>query len=244
VSADGRKAITGANDGMTRIFDLKTGKELAQLAGHKSSVWGVALSADGRHAVTGGWDKSLRYWDVENARVLVHFAPVTEKIRCLALSPDGKIVAVGHFGDEKVPTGTVRLWNVENGKEIRELRGHTREISSISFSTDGTWLLTSSFDSSVRVWNVADGKLLKQFIGHKSRVECAAFVDGGKRVLFGGNEKDPTLQLWDIEQNRQVRCSQPLSGGFLGVAALSDGNAVTACRDGTVRFWRWRLTTK
>jgi WD40 repeat protein len=241
LSADGKRAIAGANDHVARVFDLNTGQECQKLVGHKGPIWGVALSADGQRAITGGWDKSLRAWEVASGKELAVFPNVAEKVRCLALSADGKTVAVGHFGEGNAPPGTLRLWDVKTGHEIREFRGHTREVSSVSFSADNKRLLTSSFDRSVRIWDVATGKELKKFIGHTSRVECAAFVDGDRRVLFSGNENDPTLQLWDVESAKEIRRSPPVAGGFLGVAALpGGGRAVTAGRDGVIRFWRWK----
>ena len=242
ISTSRRPPIAGAFDNINiaRIFEFATGKEIQQLKGHQDGVWAVGLLAKNQRAITGSWDRSLRLRDVATGKDLGSFPGVTEKVRCLALSPDGETVAVGHFGDGDAPLGTLRLWDIAKQKEIREYRGHTREVSCVTFSADGKRLLTSSFDQTVRVWDVAGGKELQRFKG-TSRMECAAFVEGGRRVLCAGNEKDPTLQLWDVERGTRILRSAPVEGGYLAVAPVpGDRMAVTAGRDGMIRFLQWK----
>ena len=54
VSADGRRAVSGGDDGTVRVWDLDAGTVLHTLTGHDGWVGAVAVSADGRRAVSGG----------------------------------------------------------------------------------------------------------------------------------------------------------------------------------------------
>ncbi len=51
-SPDGRSVVTGATDGMARIWNAKRGKQLRKLK-HEDPVRSVAFSPDGRSVVTG-----------------------------------------------------------------------------------------------------------------------------------------------------------------------------------------------
>ena len=62
MSADGRIAVTGSEDGTVRVWDLDRGACLSVLTGHSSQVWSVALSADGRIAMSAGNDHTVRHW--------------------------------------------------------------------------------------------------------------------------------------------------------------------------------------
>jgi WD40 repeat protein len=198
------------------------------------------LLAGNERAISGSWDQSLRLWDVSKGVELGSFSGVVNNVRCLAVSPDGKIMAVSHFVEGTAPVGTLRLWNIASQKPIREFHGHAREISSVSFSADGKRLLTTSFDHTVRLWDVATGKEVQQ-LKCASRMESAVFVEGDRRVLCSGNEDDPTLQLWDVEQGTRILRSAPVEGGFLAVAALpGERRVVTAGRDGMIRFLQWK----
>jgi hypothetical protein len=66
VSADGKTlASGGSEDGILRIWDITTGKELAALRGEFDTVWAVAFTPDGNTlAAAEGPDTTIRLWDV------------------------------------------------------------------------------------------------------------------------------------------------------------------------------------
>jgi WD40 repeat protein len=238
-SPDGKRVVAGARNRNVCLFDVNTGKLLYEMTGHTQEVWGAVFTADGKQALTGSWDHTIRVWDTATGKQIRTFKGVQDSVRCLALSPDGKLLAAGHFAVVNGP-GIVRLWDVEKGTEVRSMKGHELEITSISFSADGKSLLTSSFDKTIRLWRVADGKEEKCFRGHTGRIECAAFTPDGRRVVSCGAESDPTMRLWDVSSGKQLGETEPVEEGFLGIAALPDGqHALTTGKDGTVRLWRW-----
>jgi WD40 repeat protein len=62
LSVDGRRLVTGGDDGTVRFWDVATGKQLHLFKGHTQAVNSVAISNDGRHAVSAGLDKTVRLW--------------------------------------------------------------------------------------------------------------------------------------------------------------------------------------
>jgi WD40 repeat protein len=238
-SRDGQRVVAGAINRNVCLFDVNTGKLLYEMTGHAQEVWGAVFTADGKQALTASWDRTIRVWDTATGKQVRTFKNVQDSVRCLALSPDVKLLAAGHFAVVNGP-GIVRLWDVEKGTEVRSMKGHELEITSISFSTDGKSLLTSSFDKTIRLWRVADGKEEKCLRGHTGRIECAAFTADGRRVVSCGAESDPAMRLWDVSSGKQLGETEPEEEGFLGIAALPDGqHALTTGKDGTVRLWRW-----
>ncbi len=238
-SLDGRRVVAGARNRSACLFDVNTGKLLHEMRGHAQEIWGAVFTADGKHALTGSWDHTIRVWDTATGKPIRSFKGVRDSVRCLTLSPDGKLLAAGHFAVVNGP-GIVRLWDVEKGTEVRSMKGHELEITSISFSADGKSLLTSSFDKTIRLWRVADGKEEKCLRGHTGRIECAVFLPDGRRVVSCADESDPTMRLWDVQSGKQLGQTEPVEAGFLGIAALPDGqHALTTGKDGAVRLWRW-----
>jgi hypothetical protein len=61
-SPDGRRIVTGSEDGTAKVWDAASGKELLTLRGHSDRVWSVAFSQDGRRIVTGSEDGTARVW--------------------------------------------------------------------------------------------------------------------------------------------------------------------------------------
>lgn len=69
ISADGKYVAAGSLDKMVRVWSAEDGQLLAQMDGHKDSVYSVAFNpnADAQHKLTlvsGSLDKTLKLWDL------------------------------------------------------------------------------------------------------------------------------------------------------------------------------------
>src|SRR5262249_41641658 len=59
---DGLRLATGGEDGVVRVWEAETAKELVTLSGHTSTVLSLAFTRDGRRLASGGADKTVRIW--------------------------------------------------------------------------------------------------------------------------------------------------------------------------------------
>jgi serine/threonine protein kinase/WD40 repeat protein len=105
-SADGRRILSGGEDGTVHLWDVENRRRLRLVARHPRPVRAVAISPDGRRALFGGDEQTVRLWDLEASKELACLTGHTGGIRAVAFSPDGRRAASAS-GDY-----TVRLWRL------------------------------------------------------------------------------------------------------------------------------------
>ncbi|HEX8607002.1 MAG TPA: caspase family protein, partial [Pedobacter sp.] len=111
-SKRGDRIITTSNDKTARIWDTKTGQEIARLRGHDGPVISAAFSPTTDTIVTGGRDNTVVLWDVKTGKLIYRITKHSYGVKFVKFSADGqRIVTLG--GD-----GGISLWDSAKGAEI------------------------------------------------------------------------------------------------------------------------------
>jgi len=90
-SPDGRVLATGASDGSLRLWDVRTGRELATELRSLGQVEDVAFSPDGMTIATSSSDGTVRLWDGHIIEPVVTVATDAAGLSNSATVPEGKI---------------------------------------------------------------------------------------------------------------------------------------------------------
>jgi mono/diheme cytochrome c family protein len=235
LSADGRFAVSGGEDGTVRVWDLVSGRERRRFVGHRDEVNAVAFAPDGKHVLSGGADRTVRVWNVSTGREVHKLAGHTDAVRSVAVSRDGRYALSG--GEDRA----VRLWDLEKGTEVRALGGHGGPVTALTFSADGKRALSGGHDRLVRLWEVPSGKLLGRWEGHTGAVYAVAFSRDGKQALSGG--ADRSVRRWDVSTGRAQAVLTSHANAVVAVAFAGDGKHVVSgasrydTPDRAVRRW-------
>jgi WD40 repeat protein len=171
-SPDGRLFVDADYDGVIRIREIATGKEVRRIAtGVKGGIYSLAFSADGRTLGWGGADSSIHLCETATGRERRRLIGREGAVQSLAFSRDGALVASGgsetmqHFSspDEykfqampRVSEYSVCLWELASGKQVRRLLGHQGGVHALAFAPDRRRLLSRSWDTTALVWDLAD----------------------------------------------------------------------------------------
>ena len=137
-SPDGERICSASADGTLRLWDARSGAELAVLEGHTSWVVACAFSPDGEQICSRGSDRTLRLWDARSGAELAVLEGHTDTILAYAFSPDGERICSASSD------GTLRLWNARSGAELAVLEGHASSVVACAFSPDGGRICSAS----------------------------------------------------------------------------------------------------
>ncbi len=237
-SPDGGRLVTArrvAGTDPARIWEVRTGKELATLA-HGSGATYAEFSTDGSRVVTAGGNFA-RVWNAATGEAIT--PPLTHRLQVwqASFSPDRRwvLTASGAHTPPGTHEGEARVWDAATGEPVTPPFAQGDDVRWAWFSPDGRRVVTSNNFGEARVWEVPAGKLVTT-LGGSHPAGYAVFSPDGGRIATGG--QFGTARVWDAATGKAVTPVLKHASAVTCVAFSPDGLTVlTACLDGTVRLW-------
>jgi sterol desaturase/sphingolipid hydroxylase (fatty acid hydroxylase superfamily) len=229
ISADGRRVVSGAEDGTVTLWDAATGRKEQVLTGHRRPVRSVAMSADGRRVASGSFDQTVRVWDAPAWRPTLTLTGHVAGVLAVALTPDGRRIFSGSAD------GTIKAWDGATGREDWSVARPPGATLGVAVSADGRRAVWASWRSAT-VWDSTTGREVMTLAGHTELVYGVAVSPDGRHIVTGSF--DQTVKVWDGATGRERLTLAGHTGPVYAVAVSADsGRVVSAGADGTVRVW-------
>ena len=234
-SADGTRILTATADGIIRVWDSASDKQLVSFPGF-GSLNSAAFSAAGTQIVTANDDGTARVLNDRTGEVIGLLTPSgggSYAVSSAAFSPDGRLI-VTTYAD-----GTARIWNARTDKQLGPTLAAEQgdKLLSAAFSPNGRLLVTASSSGNARIYDVLTGGqqgVLPGSIG----LLGATFSPDSKLVVTACG--DGTAHIWNVASHKQVGALTPPGDQYMVFSAAfsPDGKQiVTASGDGVARIW-------
>lgn len=232
-------AASGDDDGVARIWDVRTGRLIQQLSERSTierdenvGLEEIAFNPSGKRLAAATTEFGVVVWDVATGRTVMTAGGLDSSltVTTIAFSPNGRLLAAGTL------EGVTTVWQVSDGVTVSTLRGHEQQITSVSFDPRSRLVATASIDGTARVWRARTGEEVAWLRGHELSLSSVEFALDGRRVVTAS--QDASARVWDagVEQSSAVLRGHSES---LREAAFSpDGRRIaTAGEDARARLW-------
>lgn len=239
-SPDGRRFVSGGQDGTMILWDLGTARQLLPpLQGHRSNVQQVIFSPDGKMIASVALDEQVLLWDAFTGEpigdpLLGHKGLIT----AVAFSPDGTKLALG--GSD----GTIRIWDLASRESQVLLQ--PAEVWDLAWSPDGKTLAAASAGSWVHLLETETFERYRILQGAKGLVRTIDWSPDGQTLAGGavitnqaGDPIDGDVLIWDVANPSVI--VRPLPENIQPVRSVAfapSGKTLAIGRDdGMIALW-------
>ncbi len=192
-SSDESKPLVAVGGRCITIYNPIDGREQRKIESDGGSyVSSLAFSPDGKTlAAVWGNVNAVRLWNAADGRLLGKLTGKNEYLRQIAFSPDGKhLAATGQQGH-------LSLWELSTGLESEPFATDGLADGPLAFSPDGRAIATRG-GKALHIWDRSSGKdRLAMPEAHQESVQALLFLDGGKALISGSDDR--TVRLWDMD---------------------------------------------
>ena len=181
-SPDGKRLVTGSEDKTLKIWDVATGRLLADLKGHIGEITSVSFNRNGdRILSTASLDSSAILWNARTGRMIRVITPSRYYVDFAKFSPDGNKFFVHQ---------SRAIYDSQNGEELESLPGYS-SVYQAFFTNDSRKILLAE-SSAISLFDVETGESLKKFKGTEP---VALSADNSKLVTSSYEKK---AFVWDL----------------------------------------------
>jgi WD40 repeat protein len=232
----GRTMVTGGNDGIIRVWDLRQGQLASMLEGHPGAIRELSYSPDGQHLASSSAgdprEGTLRVWNTKTWKQEGSYE--AHMIRGVAFHPDGRTVAWS--GSES------DLLNLADGTKKRVCGFRfTGDFPFVALAPDGKLGaigvgIGRESKEEVCLFDGATGAPVRILAGHADDVLVGKFSPDGKTFASAG--RDRLLKLWDVESGHLLRTISGHQAAIRSLAFSQTGAIIaTGSADHLVKLW-------
>jgi hypothetical protein len=228
--------------GRVVLFDVDSGKRLAEVGDENDAVLAADLSPNQRLVALGGSGRVVKVYSTTEGTLLYKLIKHTDWVTAIAFSPDGKKLATADRA------GGLHLWDSESGGILLNLEEHKAAVRALDWRDDSRLLASAGEDGRIVWWDTNDGfpavnkpnahppQRPQGTYGTIPNGVLAARFDAIGRLVTSG--RDRMVRVWDVNGGKLEKFKLE-SGVPLSVVLPNSGNdPVSGDSAGNIIFWK------
>src|SRR6266487_2561740 len=236
-SPEGNYLASGSNDGIASVWEIPSGRRLAQLW-HNGSIHAATFSFDSVYLATVGDDKVVRIWEMgtyQEVMQLIHAEPV----RTVSFSPGRRYLFTA--SDDQ----TIRVWKAIESMQ-RTTFASQAPINDIAccMQDDILYLAARCKNNTIWQWQIeqSDNRHIESSLMRRGNAYCVTYSSDGRYLATA--DGDGSVRIWDVAGGQEIACLSHKSA-VTGVSFCRDNSYLaTISKNGTVRIWKWETKSE
>ncbi|MDA0835743.1 MAG: hypothetical protein O3A29_20915 [Planctomycetota bacterium] len=235
-SADKTKLATSCTDGVVRVFDLATKKQLQHYVHHQGASHAVSFLPDHKTLISAGDDATI--------------VQETVSVQMFHVADEGRVndLAVQLNANQHATAGAdggVKLWNSDNGAPVRAYAGHQGPVLAVTIDNAAQQIASTGSDKLLMLWKF-DNAQAQRRVELPAEANRISYSDDGKKLVVATAENtvlafDPTPPNPQPAEPPGLEPSQTLAGHTAAITALKfapdNSTLVTSSADGSTKSW-------
>jgi len=212
ITENGQVAVTGGADGNAIVFDVKAGKILDTLKGHKKRVTSVHFHPTVEQSVvlTTSADATAALWRRGDNGKYASYATLREhkaEIVGASFHPSGNYLVTASADKHWI------LWDARSGAvrvDVFDAKVDA-QYSCVSLHPDGLLLGAGTQDSQVVIYDVKTQQSAATFKGHVGALTALSFSENGYHLAT--SDDTGVVKLWDLRKLTNFQTIQDAGAG-------------------------------